>query len=155
MITKKKKITINNRPNLECADIQFYKLLTWASPINLNIIGSGVKVTAALCDNYEFIIYGNKYQANVDTLVLNVRDIPDSLFFLGFLPEVGIMVLVPSWYYVKEEDWERCEKINKEIMRGLPGKSGQAGSKLGRLSMPLLRKIRLNYSYSKTINDKR
>lgn len=104
-------------------------------PLNLNICNADVTLTQ--CDDDDFVMGGDKHQATIDTLVLKVRDIPGARYFLGFLPEVGIMVLVPDWYFVEESKWSDIETIFKEAYAGT---LGQAGSRLGRSSTPPLKR---------------
>lgn len=78
------------------------KLVDWMDTLNLRICSPDI--TRDQIDDDEFLDRLEKYKANKDTLVLELRtNAGTDPWIIGFVLDVGHVVLLPWWYFREVE----------------------------------------------------
>ena len=78
--------------------LKLLEMVDWMNGLNLRIVNP--VVTHEQVNDDDFMDKLRKHRADRSTLVMHVRTIENGCAYeLGFLPEEGIFVLVPFWYF--------------------------------------------------------
>lgn len=89
--------------NIEKPFLKIVPNIGWNNGLNLEICA--VDITAEEMDWKQGQTARFKFKANLETLIVYVREVlGTSHYYVGFVPEEAIFVLVPAWIFSKVSD---------------------------------------------------